>query len=61
VGDVEVAGVPSSVLRSCRRPVKASATSRVIADHAKVGTTSTLLRSMTTANDMDQTPTPTQP
>lgn len=65
VGDVEGvedAGVPSSLLRSCRRPVKASATSRAIADHAKVGTTSTLfLGQGPSANDMDQTPTPAHP
>lgn len=65
VGDVEGvedAGVPSSLLRSCRRPVKASATSRAIADHAKVGTTSTLfLGQRSSANDTDQTPTPAHP
>lgn len=65
VGDVEGvedAGVPSSLLSSCRRPVKASATSRAIADHAKVGTTSTLfLGQGPSANDMDQTPTPAHP
>lgn len=62
VEGVEDAGVPSSLLRSCRRPVKASATSRAIADHAKVGTTSTLfLGQRPSANDMDQTPTPAHP